>query len=236
MQTATSAAAAWARNIQIGTPWTWTASYKDKLRRCNTCLCVSIKVINDQKKDVVCLRVALRAAWRGPVDCGKVWRNIYWELSSWRGKPNVTWFGVKGVWSLAESKLEEPACLHAHTFFYMNHNTNSNTKICDSLCVASDPEVTDGARHSFSGHKQFTQKELLPGLVLMKRSTKRRSCYRSFIGLVQMSQTAPPSSVSPDYSSHTWSTINISPALFTNTFLHFQIHKHTCLVPCFCRF
>lgn len=193
-------------------------------------------MINGQKKDVVCLRVALRAAWRGPVDCGKVWRkSIFGTIKLTR--ETICYL----IWSEGCVKLsvEKPVCLRAHTFFYINHNMNSRTKICDSLCVASDPEVTDGARHSFSGHKQFTQKELLPGLVLMKRSTKRRSRYRSFIGLIQMRQTSPPPlslSSSPDYSSHTWSTINTSPALFTNTFLCFQIHKHTCLVPCFCRF
>ena len=40
-------------------------------------------MINEQKRDAVCLRVVLRAAWRGEGDCGKVRCNVYSELSSW---------------------------------------------------------------------------------------------------------------------------------------------------------
>lgn len=48
------------------------------------CVCVHVCVmmINEQKKDGVCLRIVVRAAWRGDGDCEKVRCNLYSDLSS----------------------------------------------------------------------------------------------------------------------------------------------------------
>lgn len=106
-------------------------------------------------------------------------------------------------------------------------------KICVGLCVASDLKVTDGARHSFSGHKPFTQEALLTRFVLM-RSTKRRSHYHSLISLTWLSQLYTHVSLFPACLSHTWSTTITPPALLTNILFCFHKDKHTYFVACSC--
>lgn len=60
------------------------------------------------------------------------------------------------------------------------------------VCVACDFKVTDGACHSFSARKPFTQEALLTGFVLMRRRTKRRSRYHSLIALTWLKPNSSP--------------------------------------------
>lgn len=60
------------------------------------------------------------------------------------------------------------------------------------VCVACDFKVTDGACHSFSARKPFTQEALLTGFVLMRRRTKRRSRYHSLIALTWFKPNSSP--------------------------------------------
>lgn len=64
-------------------------------------------------------------------------------------------------------------------------------KICVGLCVAFDPKVTDGARHSLGARKVFTQEALHTGFVLPSRSTKRRSRYPSLRILTRIDRISP---------------------------------------------
>lgn len=102
------------------------------------------------------------------------------------------------------------------------------TKLCVSLCVAFDPKVTDGARHSFSSRKPFTQEALLTGFVLMSRSTKRRSPYHSLIltWLGQISPLFSPSRLSISYIKHN----NISPVFAHIMTLALALKSHVLLL------
>lgn len=87
--------------------------------------------------------------------------------------------------------------------------------------LCGDLKVTDGACHIFGGHKPFTQETPLSGFVLVGRSAKRRSCYRSFIDLKWIGQILPP------LSRLSISGVNTPAALFINPRLCFHKDKHT---------
>lgn len=92
---------------------------------------------------------------------------------------------------------------------------------CRCVCVAGDWKATGGACHGVSARKPFTQEALVPGFVLVRRSTKRRLRYCSFIAL-KWAGIKPPLCPSPDCPAHRWNQIN-SP--------HCSIHKPTPVSP-----
>lgn len=161
-------------------------------------MCVfAIKMINELKKNAVCLRVVLRAAWQGLGDCGKVERRLLWTVGLIRGT----------------------AC----RFILSKQSAGFSSDVTfvgrfQLVCVR--PE---GDRWR-SSHLRWLQsalpRRLLSGFVLVRRSTKKISNYHLSIDLKWIGQ------ILPSLSSSSISNVNTPPALFASPLLCFHQDKH----------
>lgn len=201
--------------------------------------CVCLKMINEQKRDAVCLRVVLRAAWRGEGDCGKVRCNVYSELSSWSVIISCHCILDKHsmricVCDLGRQKTESRLYICTLVYECWLNRRRQGKDLCQSVCGI----WSEGDRWCLSQLRR--SRTVYPGGIA------RRVCFDEeehqkeiTLPLVRRPHMAQPNLslflfLYPDCSSPTWSTINTSPTFLANTLLRFHWDKHTYFDACSC--